>query len=97
MILLRSIVVVLAVMFNGLLIVTWGGDLLRPSLRKASTSARQSCPACGYLMKSQLAAGGNRIQCPECGDEIEWSVFVPPDTIPHRDRVTGWMFRASRR
>lgn len=95
MVILHGTVLLLAITFNGLLIVTWGGDLMRPSLRKASPSARLSCPACGYLMTSQLATDGSHVLCPECGEEIERSVFTPPFTIPHRYRATSWLFRAS--
>lgn len=54
------VVAILAVMAIGTIHLSWGGDLMRPHLRKANAAARHACPNCGHLLSAQLNALGTR-------------------------------------
>ena len=84
-----------AVLLNALLTVTWGGDLMRPHLRRVSSSARDSCPECGHLLTGHLTEKGKMILCPECGGQIDSQVFDPPYRIPKKYLATGGIFSSS--
>ncbi|NNF43930.1 MAG: hypothetical protein HKO59_10465 [Phycisphaerales bacterium] len=80
-----------AIALWGILMLSWGGDLMRPHLRRVSPSARVACPECGQLLTGQLAgAAGRGVSCPECGEAIPGSVFRPPYEIPRRFRALRW-------
>ena len=81
-----------AVLLNALLTVTWGGDLMRPHLRRVSPSAREACPECGHLLTGHLTEKGKMILCPECGGQIDSLVFDPPYRIPKKYLATGGIF-----
>ena len=81
-----------AVVLNALLTVTWGGDLMRPHLRRVSPSAREACPECGHLLTGHLTEKGKMILCPECGGQIDSLVFDPPYRIPKKYLATGGIF-----
>lgn len=51
--------VTIAVVFAALFVIaavhlSWGGDLMRPHLRRTNELARDACPNCGHLLTSQL-------------------------------------------
>ena len=68
----------------GVLALSWGGDLMRPHLRRASPTARDACPACGHQLSGQLAqpTDSAAIRCPECGARVPRGLFSPPFEIP---------------
>jgi hypothetical protein len=66
------------------LALTWGGDLMRPHLRRASERARSACPRCGHLQTDRLIASAPDVRCAECGTIAPRSVFEPPFAIPAR-------------
>ena len=84
-----------AVLLNALLTVTWGGDLMRPHLRRVSASARDACPECGHLLTGHLTDKGRMILCPECGGQIDTHIFDPPYRIPKKYLATGGIFTSS--
>jgi hypothetical protein len=74
----------------GVLALSWGGDLMRPHLRRVSALARDACPCCGHQLSSQIAEAADRVRCPECGESSPRSAFEPPYRIPGRFRATAW-------
>lgn len=76
-----------AVVTWGILALSWGGDLMRPHLRKVSPIARCACPGCGHQLTSQLAGGEPTIRCPECGSVMGRSAFEAPYEIPPEFRA----------
>ena len=82
-----------AISVFGYFTVTWGGDIMRPHLRRISAIAREACPNCGHLLTSHLHADGDLLPCPECGDRIERTTFTPPYRIPRRYRAAPWFGR----
>jgi hypothetical protein len=71
----------------GVLALSWGGDLMRPHLRKVSPIARCACPGCGHQLTSQLAGDEPLIRCPECGSAMGRSAFEAPYEIPPQFRA----------
>ncbi|MCP5120309.1 MAG: hypothetical protein GY953_56665 [bacterium] len=67
---------------NGFLILSWGGDLIRPHLRRVSETARHACPNCGYLLTGCLPPETPDVVCPECGRAVPASLFQAPFRIP---------------
>lgn len=57
---------------------TFGGELMRPHLRKVSESCRLACPTCGQSLRTQLESPAPLIRCPECGCETDRRPFTPP-------------------
>ncbi len=57
---------------------TWGGEIMRPHLRRVNVRCRQSCPECGFCMVSQLQSGRGVFQCPECGQWLNRRPFEEP-------------------
>ena len=76
-----------AVVTWGALALSWGGDLIRPHLRKVSPIARSACPGCGHQLTSQLAGDEPTIRCPECGSVMDRSAFEAPYAIPPEFRA----------
>jgi predicted RNA-binding Zn-ribbon protein involved in translation (DUF1610 family) len=76
-----------AVVTWGALALSWGGDLMRPHLRKVSLIARSACPNCGHQLTSQLAGDEASIRCPECGSVMGRSAFEAPYEIPPEFRA----------
>lgn len=79
-------------MFASVLVaLTWGGDLMRPHLRRASETARQSCPECGFLLgahrRQALETNEQSVACPECATRVPLVVFEPPYPIPKACRA----------
>lgn len=87
----------LAIIVHALLTVTWGGDLMRPHLRRVSLIAREACPSCGYQLTSQLLGTKHLIDCPECGESIPRESFAEPFPIPRPYRAwRGFVLRSAR-
>ncbi len=82
-----------AITLFGYFTVTWGGDIMRPHLRRINAIAREACPNCGHLLTSHLHGEGDLLPCPECGDRIERTTFLPPYRIPRRYRAAPWLGR----
>jgi len=57
---------------------TFGGELMRPHLRKVSEICRLACPTCGQSLRTQLESPAPIIRCPECGCETDRRPFTPP-------------------
>jgi hypothetical protein len=74
----------------GVLALSWGGDLIRPHLRRVSPIARSACPGCGHQLTGQLAGDEPTIRCPECGAVLRRSVFEEPFAIPRQFRAIRW-------
>ena len=83
----RGVVAVVAIGMWGLLALTWGGDLVRPHLRRVSEIARHACPQCGHQLTGHLAGDAAIVQCPECGAQVPRGVFEPPYEIPREFRA----------
>jgi predicted RNA-binding Zn-ribbon protein involved in translation (DUF1610 family) len=93
----RALWVVLAMILSGLLTVTWGGDLIRPHLRRVSSLSRDACPACGHLLTSQRRSeGGRSVRCPECGADVPRALFEQPHRIPPEFRALRLPWARSR-
>ncbi|MBL1216141.1 MAG: hypothetical protein D8M59_01450 [Planctomycetes bacterium] len=63
------------------LALTWGGDIMRPHLRRVEPVCREACPGCGHRLTSQIAGNDETIQCPECGRWWGRSPFEEPYQI----------------
>lgn len=57
---------------------TWGGDIIRPHLRRVNPRCRTSCPECGHCLISQLESDRSIFQCPECGQWLNRRPFEEP-------------------
>ncbi len=57
---------------------TWGGDIMRPHLRRVNPRCRTSCPECGFCLTSQLQSSRKVFQCPECGQWFNRRPFEEP-------------------
>lgn len=57
---------------------TWGGDIMRPHLRRVNPRCRTACPECGFCLTSQLQSGRRIFQCPECGQWLNRRPFEEP-------------------
>ncbi len=57
---------------------TWGGDIMRPHLRRVNPRCRTCCPECGHCLTSQLQTPQPVIQCPECGQWLNRRPFEEP-------------------
>lgn len=66
----------------GVLALSWGGDLVRPHLRRVSSIARAACPGCGHQLTGHLDAAGAVVRCPECGAGSPRGLFDEPYAIP---------------
>jgi hypothetical protein len=82
--------VVVALAIDGLLTLSWGGDVMRPHLRRVCPSARTSCPACGHGLQGHLDDAGETVRCPECAAEVPVAMFDAPYRIPRRFRAVSW-------
>lgn len=63
---------------------TWGGDIIRPHLRRVNPRCRTACPECGFCLKSQLQSPRRVFQCPECGQWHNRRPFEEPYPIDVR-------------
>lgn len=79
----------LGVVLSGLVAASWGGDVFRPHLRRASRHARTACPSCGHDLSDREDWPADEVPCPECGETIPTSVFRSPYGIPRRFRAVG--------
>ncbi len=70
-----------------ILALSWGGDLMRPHMRRVSTTARDACPECGHLLTGHLLQAEQTIRCPECGMVVPRRLFQPPYEIPPEFRA----------
>ena len=75
----------------GVLALSWGGDIIRPHLRRHNLVARRACPGCGHTLTSQLGLlrdpDTTSVRCPECGVSIPAEVFQPPFVLPRQFRA----------
>ncbi|MFG0329438.1 MAG: hypothetical protein ACF8PN_06000 [Phycisphaerales bacterium] len=74
--------------------ITWGGDLMRPHLRRVHSTCRIACPHCGHRLTAHLREPGrDAVRCPECGGMSERSLFDEPFDL---ERTRAALRRASR-
>ncbi len=71
---------------------TWGGDVIRPHLRRANPRCRAACPECGFCLTSQLQSGRRVFQCPECGQWHNRRPFEEPYPIDVRPTPSSVAF-----
>jgi predicted RNA-binding Zn-ribbon protein involved in translation (DUF1610 family) len=83
----RGLIALLSIITWGVLALSWGGDLVRPHLRRVSPIARHACPRCGHQLITQLAAHTDVIRCPECGSLIPRAALSPPYPLPRQFRA----------
>ena len=83
-----------AVVTWGVLALSWGGDLMRPHLRKVSPIARSACPGCGHQLTSHLAGDEPMIRCPECGSD---NVAKAGTSLTRKGKRQRWQYNACAR
>ena len=62
-------------------IITTGGDMVRPHLRRTTPLCGESCVNCGYHLKAHIEQNESAIRCPECGSINSRSAFREPFTV----------------
>jgi len=62
-------------------IITTGGDMVRPHLRRTTPLCGESCVSCGYHLKAHIEQNESTIRCPECGSVNNRSAFREPFTV----------------
>ncbi len=76
---------------------TWGGDIMRPHLRRANPRCRSACPECGFCLTSQLGSLRPIFQCPECGQWLDRRPFEEPFPVNARPTASAVALEKSER